>query len=114
MVTLVGMTPTVVSAVLPTADGVTPLRALVLQAYWALRRVRTPDLIGTPDLRAWIRTHAPYTDRPSDTLVRVTLLAVGVPHRKPGRPRRGTTPTPVPIPPFCPTRRHPGRSAPPK
>ncbi len=92
----------------------TPLRALVLQAYWALRRVRTPEIIGTPEIRAWIRTHEPRAERPSDTLVRVTLLAAEVPHRKMGRPRRGTTTAPVPLPPFCPPHREPGPPSSPK
>ena len=114
MVTLVAMIPSILCKAPKSVDGMTPLRALALQAYWALRRVRTPDLIGTPDIRSWIRTHAPYADRPSDTLVRVTLLAAGVPHRKEGRPRRGSTLPPVPIPPFALTGREPERPAPPK
>ena len=62
-------------------DGVTSLRALVMQAYWALRRVRTPDLIGTPDIRFWIRANAPRAERPSDSLIRATLLAARLPRR---------------------------------
>ena len=84
----------------------TPLRALVLQAYWALRRVRTPDIIGTPDILNWIRTHAPRAEPPSATLVRVTLLAAEVPHRKGGRPRRESTFPALATPPFLPAPRH--------
>ncbi len=67
-------------------DGVTPLRALVLQAYWALRRVRTPDQIGTPDIRFWIRANTPRAERPSDSLIRATLLAAKLPRRAGAEP----------------------------
>ncbi len=114
MVTLVGMSPSVVSVASKSVDGVTPLRALALQAYWALRRVRPPDLIGTSEIHTWMRTHTPRADRPSGSLVRTTLLAAGVPHRKMGRPRRGTTLRPVPPPPFARCAAHPLLTSPQK
>jgi len=95
-------------------DGVTSLRALVMQAYWALRRVRTPDLIGTPDIRFWIRANAPRAERPSDSLIRATLLAARLPRRAGGRPRRGTTMPYVPVPPFLSASRDDSPTAPQK
>lgn len=98
---MVLMDLTTVSKAPQSIDGVTPLRALVLQAYWALRRVRTPDQIGTPDVRYWIRANTPRAERPSDSLIRATLLAAKLPRRVEGRPRRGSTMPYVPVPPFA-------------
>lgn len=59
---------------------------MTLQAYYALRRLAASDCIGTEEILAWIRVHEPRTERPSGTIIRMALLAAGVPHRPPGRP----------------------------
>jgi hypothetical protein len=90
MVTFVGMGIPNASYALKGVERLTPLRALVLQSYYGLRRFHEADRIGTSEVRAWIRSREPGVERPSGSLVRSTLLAAGVPHRKEGRPRRGT------------------------
>ena len=71
-------------------DGVTPLRARVLEAYYALRQFRPPDLIGTPEILGWLRASRRSVARPSGSLVKTVLLAAKVPHRHDGRPRHET------------------------
>jgi hypothetical protein len=89
-------------------DGLNPTRALVLQAYYALRRTRAPDRIGCREIAAWIRLHEPKESRPSDSLIRLTLAHAKIAHRTPGRPRSNSR---VPIPPL-PSRIHRLRIAP--
>jgi hypothetical protein len=91
MVTFVGMGTPNASYALKDVDHLTPPRALILASYYGLRRFLEADRIGTSEIHAWIRAREPGVERPSGSLVRTTLLATGVPHRKEGRPRRGTT-----------------------
>jgi hypothetical protein len=103
MVTFVDMGTPNASYALKDVERLTPLRALVLQAYYGLRRFHEASGIGTAEIRAWIRAGEPNVERPSGSLVRSTLLAAGVPHRKEGRPRRGATLRIVPAsPPLSP------------
>jgi hypothetical protein len=80
-------------------DGLNPTRALILQAYFALRRSYPPTQIGTVQITTWIEHYEPDESVPSDSLVLLTLRQAKVVHRPPGRPR-GDRPTPVPAPPF--------------
>ena len=84
-------------------DGVTPLRARTLEAYYALRQFRPPHLIGTPEILGWLRAHKQGLARPSGSLVKTVLLAAKVPHRHDGRPRRDTVLRFDPAPPFLPS-----------
>jgi hypothetical protein len=68
-------------------DGLNATRALILQGYYALRRRRSPRQIGTGEIRRWIRSNEPQESVPSNELIQLTLMQVGVPHRLPGRPR---------------------------
>jgi hypothetical protein len=68
-------------------DGLNPTRALILQAYYALRRTRLPLHIGTRDISEWIKAREPKEALPSDSLIQLTLRHVGLAHRAPGRPR---------------------------
>jgi hypothetical protein len=89
-------------------DGLNPTRALILQAYYALRRIYAPTQIGTRQIAEWIKRHEPTESMPSDALIQLTLARAHVPHRPPGRPRRDSA-APVPTPPFFlppRTRRH--------
>jgi hypothetical protein len=85
-------------------DGLNPTRALILQAYYALRRSYAPTQIGTPQIAAWIKHYEPNESLPSDALIQLTLANAKVPHRAPGRPRRESV-VAVPAPPLC----HPHR-----
>jgi hypothetical protein len=88
-------------------DGLNPTRALILQGYYALRRTRLPIHIGTRDISMWIKAHEPDEPRPSDALIRLTLVCAKLAHRAPGRPRHDG-PATVTGPPFLPARRpHP-------
>jgi hypothetical protein len=69
-------------------DGLNPTRALILEAYYALRRMRLPGHIGTRDISVWIKTREPTESRPSDSLILLTLARAGIAHRAPGRPRQ--------------------------
>jgi hypothetical protein len=71
-------------------DGLNPTRALILQAYYALRRTSPPRQIGTRQIALWIRQHEPQESMPSDALIQLTLTQAEVPHRLPGRPRNGS------------------------
>jgi hypothetical protein len=85
-------------------DDLNPTRALILQAYYGLRRTYPPTQIGTPQIAAWIKHHEPDESFPSDSLILLTLRGAKVVHRARGRPRRDC-PTPVPAPPFLPPAR---------
>jgi hypothetical protein len=90
-------------------EGINPTRALILHAYWGLRRDLPPARIGTRDIAAWIRAHEPDLPLPSASLIHLTLEAAGVSRRAPGRPSKV-----VCVPPFCPAtepaRRGPSRA----
>jgi hypothetical protein len=94
----------VTSGRLDELDGLNPTRALILQAYYALRRCYAPTQIGTGQISAWIKHYEPDESLPSDALIQMTLANAKVPHRRPGRPRNGSA-APVPAPPLCPPRR---------
>ena len=85
------------NALLSELDGLNPARALIMQAYYALRRTYSPTQIGTRQVVAWIGHHEPDEPRPSESLVQLTLHQTGVVHRGRGRPRCDS-PTPVPVP----------------
>jgi hypothetical protein len=72
-------------------DGLNATRALILEAYYALRRRSTPREIGTRQIAVWIERHEPEESMPSDALIQLTLKQAKVPHRRPGRPRKGST-----------------------
>lgn len=101
------------SGVLNELDGLNPSRALILQAYYALRRSYEPGRIGTRPIAAWIKRYEPDESLPSDTLILLTLAHAKVPHRPPGRPRLGSA-APVPAPPFWPLQRRPLRGRAPR
>jgi hypothetical protein len=82
-------------------DGLNPTRALILQAYYGVRRVYAPDLIGTRQIAAWIQHHEPSEVLPSDSLILLTLRDAKLVHRRCGRPRHDR-PTPIDSPLFCP------------
>jgi hypothetical protein len=85
-------------------DGLNPTRAMILQAYYALRRCYAPTQIGTSQISAWIKHYEPDESLPSDALIQMTLANAKVPHRRPGRPRHGSA-APVPAPPLYPPHR---------
>jgi hypothetical protein len=80
-------------------DGLNPTRALILQAYYGLRRTYAPTQIGTRQITDWIKLYEPNESLPSESLILLTLRQTKVPHRSRGRPRLDD-PTPVPAPPF--------------
>lgn len=86
-------------------EGINPTRALILQAYWGLRRELPPTQIGTREIATWIRAHEPAIPLPSASLIQLTLDAAGVSRRPPGRPAKA-----VCVPPFCPATEPPHRS----
>jgi hypothetical protein len=85
-------------------DGLNPTRALILQAYYALRRTRLPVHIGTRDISVWIKAREPEESLPSDSLIRLTVMSARLAHRAPGRPRHDG-PARVTAPPFLPALR---------
>jgi hypothetical protein len=85
-------------------DGLNATRALILQAYYALRRRVAARQIGTREIAEWIERHEPKETLPSYALIQLTLTEAEVPHRVPGRPRNDTTVTPF-VPPFLTLRR---------
>jgi len=99
-----GMACLVTSGRLDERDGLNPTRALILQAYYALRRSYAPGQIGTSEISAWIKHDEPDESLPSDALIQLTLANAKVPHRRPGRPRHDSA-APVPAPPLCPPHR---------
>lgn len=72
-------------------DGLNATRALILQAYYALRRRFAPREIGTRDIAEWIGRYEPEETMPSEALIQLTLKRASVPHRLPGRPRKETS-----------------------
>jgi hypothetical protein len=68
-------------------DGLNPTRALILEAYYALRRTRLPIHIGMRDISTWIKAREPEEPLPSESLIRLTLMSAKLAHRVPGRPR---------------------------
>jgi hypothetical protein len=68
-------------------DGLNATRALILQAYYALRRLYAPTRIGAREIAAWIKHYEPQESQPSIALIQLTLAHAKVPHRAPGRPR---------------------------
>jgi hypothetical protein len=82
------MADPVLSGHLDELDGLNATRALILQAYYALRRIWTPRQIGTRQITAWIKQHEPEESMPSEALIQLTLTQAKVPHRLPGRPRK--------------------------
>lgn len=89
-------------------DGLNPTRALILHAYYGLRRAYAPAQIGTAEIAAWIKHYEPDESFPSDSLILLTLRRARVAHRPRGRPR-SDCPTPVPAPPFVSLDRPPPR-----
>jgi hypothetical protein len=72
-------------------DGLNATRALILQAYYAIRRRAVARQIGTSEIAKWIKKHEPEETMPSQALIQLTLKEAKVPHRLPGRPRNDTT-----------------------
>jgi hypothetical protein len=68
-------------------DGLNATRALILQAYYGLRRLYTSTRIGAREIAAWIKHYEPDESQPSIALIQLTLAHAKVPHRPPGRPR---------------------------
>ena len=91
-------------------DGLNPTRALILHAYYGLRRMYPPTQIGTSEIGAWIKRYAPDESFPSESLILLTLRRAGLTHRPRGRPR-SDGPTPVPAPPFLSQDRPPPRAS---
>lgn len=85
-------------------DGLNVTRALILQAYYALRRQVVARQIGTREIEEWIKRHEPKETMPSQALIQLTLKEANVPHRVPGRPRKDTTVASL-APPFLTSRR---------
>ena len=82
-------------------DGLNPSRALILQAYYAVRRTRAPTQIDTRQIAKWITRHEPDEPLPSNSLIQLTIAGAKVPHRPPGRPRLDSS-APDTAPPFWP------------
>jgi len=78
-------------------DGINPTRALILQAYWSLRRHHPASALGTREILAQIRVLEPDLPLPSPALILTTLELVGVKRRAPGLPSKASC-----LPPFCP------------
>ena len=85
-------------------DGLNPHRALILQAYYALRRRYEPRRIGAREIGAWIARYEPDESQPSVALIQLTLMNAKVVHRAPGRPRSDSF-APVPASPLLRRRR---------
>ena len=69
-------------------DGLNPTRALILQAYYALRRTRAAGQIGTREIIEWVERHEAELESPSPSLVQLTLKNADVVHRGRGQPSR--------------------------
>ncbi len=78
-------------------EGINPTRALILQAYWSLRRHHPASAVGTREILDQIRVLEPDLPLPSPALVLTTLELIGVKRRAPGRPSKASC-----LPPFCP------------
>jgi hypothetical protein len=68
-------------------DGLNATRALILQAYYTLRRLYPPSRIGAREIAAWIKHYEPNESQPSIALIQLTFAHAKVAHRAPGRPR---------------------------
>ena len=79
-------------------DGLNSTRALILHAYFGLRRTQQPTTIGAREIATWIETHEKEESIPSPSLIQLVLAHAKVPHRKPGRPRLSA---PKSAPPLC-------------
>ena len=90
------------SGLLDEVDGLNSSRALILQAYYAVRRTSAPSQIGTREIETWIKHHEPEESFPSDSLILLTLRHAKLVHRPPGRPRN-RPPGAGSSPPFLPT-----------
>ena len=101
------------SGLLDEVDGLNATRALILQAYYALRRLYTPSRIGAQEIAACIKHHEPNESQPSIALIQLTLAHAKVPHRVPGRPR-GDSRLPAPASPLLLRRRRLLRSPAPR
>jgi hypothetical protein len=101
------------SGLLDEVDNLNATRALILQAYYALRRLYTPTRIGAREIAACIQHYAPHESQPSIALIQLTLAHAKVPHRVPGRPRSESR-LPVPASPLFLRRRRLLRSLPPR
>lgn len=49
-------------------DGINPTHALILEAYWMLRREFAAESIGSTEIAPWIRTNEPDLSLPSPSL----------------------------------------------
>ena len=107
------MTELATTSHLDELDGLNATRALILQAYYALRRIYAPRAIGTREIAAWIAQHEPDETMPSDALIQLTLTHAKVPHRLPGRPRKSDGAVSV-VSPFVLLRWPPPRDPPPR
>jgi|GEM_PF-6760827 len=76
------------SGLLDELDGLNANRALILQAYYGVRRTCAPIQVGTREIERWIKHHEPGESLPSDSLILLTLRQAKLAHRAPGRPRR--------------------------
>ena len=101
------------SGLLDEVDGLNATRALILQAYYALRRQYAPTRIGAREIAACIKHYEPNESQPSIALIQLTLAHAKVPHRPPGRPR-GESRLPSPASPLLLRRRRRLRSLPPR
>lgn len=62
-------------------------RALILHAYFGLRCTRPGPTIGTQEIHQWIKSYYPDAEIPSDAVIQRTVVAAGLAHRGPGKPR---------------------------
>jgi hypothetical protein len=84
------MTEPATTSHLDELDGLNATRALILHAYYGLRRGVAPREIGTREIAAWIEQHEPDEIMPSEALIQLTLKHAKIPHRLPGRPRKNS------------------------
>lgn len=101
------MADPVLSGHLDEFDGLNATRALILQAYYVLRRTHPPRHIGPRQIGVWIKQHEPEESMPSDALIQLTLMQAKVPHRLPGPPRKGSAVVPLAFPLLPPHRSRP-------
>ena len=59
-------------------DGLNPRRALILQGYYALRRQRPANTIGTREIADWIKANEPEEDAPSACSTQPAISATSV------------------------------------
>ena len=92
---------TLQNALLDDLDGLNSTRALILQAYYSIRRFSRPTQIGVREIATWIQHYEPNEALPSDALIQLTLAQAQIRHRSPGRPRHDSH-VAIPAPPFLP------------